>query len=227
MSVSSVDNILANISSSSSSSASTTSAGTAAGGTLGKDSFMQLLVTQLQYQDPLNPMDNTQFTAQLAQFSQLEAMENMNTTMEAMAVLQSSMNNIQALSFIGKTVNAAGNTVEYSGSAVDLGYTLADKANTVRMSVWDENGTKVRTIESGAAPAGNNTLAWDGRDDNGNICASGNYTYYVSAYDGSGRAVSATTYASGTVTGVRYDNGLTYLIIGDKEVAISDVEKIY
>ncbi|MEN6476245.1 MAG: flagellar hook capping FlgD N-terminal domain-containing protein, partial [Syntrophaceae bacterium] len=222
---SNVDSILANISSSSSS--STTTSSTAAGGTLGKDSFMQLLVTQLQYQDPLNPMDNTEFTAQLAQFSQLEAMENMNVTLEAMAVIQSSLNNIQALSFIGKTVNANGNTVEYGGNAVELGYSLEDKATTVRVSIWDEDGKKVRTIESGAASAGNNTIAWDGRDDDGNTCDSGNYTYYVNAYDVDGDAVSATTYASGTVTGVRYDNGTTYLIIGDKEVAISDVEKIY
>ena len=149
MSVSSVDNILANISSTSSS--SKTSAGTAAGGTLGKDSFMQLLVTQLQYQDPLNPMDNTEFTAQLAQFSQLEAMENMNETMEAMAVLQSSLNNIQALSFIGKTVNATGNTIEYGGSAVDLGYSLDDDATTVRVSIYNEDGTKVRTLSACAA----------------------------------------------------------------------------
>jgi len=224
MSVSAVDSILANISPSSSS--SKTSASTAAGGTLGKDSFMQLLVTQLQYQDPLNPMDNTEFTAQLAQFSQLEALENMETTMETMNQLQASLNNMQALSFIGKTVNATGNTVEYGGSAVELGYTLDHAANTVRMSIWNEDGKKVRTIESGVAPAGNNTITWDGRDDDGNTCENGNYTYYVSAYDGKGDAVSASTYASGTVTGVRYDNGTTYLIIGDKEITISDIQQI-
>jgi len=224
MSVSSVDNVLANIATTNTSTSTTSSA--AAGGTLGKDSFMQLLVTQLQYQDPLNPMDNTEFTAQLAQFSQLEAMENMNETMEAMAVLQSSLNNIQALSFIGKTVNATGNTIEYGGSAVDLGYSLDDDATTVRVSIYNEDGTKVRTLESGSTAAGTQTLAWDGRDDDGNTCDSGNYSYYVNAYDIDGSAVSATTYASGTVTGVRYNNGLTYLIIGDKEVAISDVEKI-
>jgi len=227
MSVSSIDTILANISSASSSAAATTSASTAAGGTLGKDSFMQLLVTQLHYQDPLNPMDNTEFTAQLAQFSQLEAMENMNSTMEAMAVLQSSLNNIQALSFIGKTINANGNTVEYDGNAVQLGYSLEDDAATVKVSIWNEDGEKVRTLEYGSTTEGTRSVTWDGKDDDGNTCDSGTYRYYVSAYDGSGKSVSASTYSSGTVTGVRYDNGLTYLIIGDKEVAVSDVEKIF
>jgi len=221
MSVNSVDSILANISSS-----STTTSSTAAGGTLGKDSFMQLLVTQLQYQDPLNPMDNTEFTAQLAQFSQLESLENMSTTLETLSELQASMNNMQSVSFIGKTVNATGNTVEYTGNAVELGYSLNDDATTVRVSIYDGNGTKVRTLESGSTAAGTQTMAWDGRDDDGNSLESGNYSYYVSAYDVDGNAVSATTYASGTVTGVRYENGTTYLIIGDKEVTISDIQQI-
>ena len=224
MSDTSIDSILANISSTSSS--TSTSSSSAAGGTLGKDSFMQLLVTQLQYQDPLNPMDNTEFTAQLAQFSQLESLENMSTTLEALAVLESSLNNIQAVSFIGKTVNANGNTVEYDGSAVQLGYSLDDDATTVRVSIYNEDGEKVRTLEYGSTAEGSQSVTWDGNDDDGNACGSGTYSYYVNAYDVEGDAISATTYASGTVTGVRYENGLTYLIIGDKEVAISDVEKI-
>ena len=133
---------------------------------------------------------------------------------------------MQSVSFIGKTVNATGNTLKYDGNDVELGYSLNDDATTVRVSIYNEDGTKVRTLESGSTAAGSQTLTWDGRDDDGNTCESGNYSYYVSAYGASGNAVSATTYASGTVTGVRYDNGTTYLIIGDKEVTISDVQQI-
>lgn len=222
MAVNPMDTILANQNSASSSSTSSTKAG----GALGKDSFMKLLISQLQNQDPMNPMENTEFTSQLAQFSQLESLDTMKTTMEQLSQLQVSMNNIETLSFIGKKVSAAGNNVEFTGNAVDLGYTLKANANGVKVAIVNADGTTVRTIEKGATTSGNQTIAWDGKDNNGNTVETGRYTYQVQAYDTSGNALSATTYATGTVTGVRYDNGTTYLIIGDKEVTISDVQKI-
>lgn len=195
-------------------------------GALGKDSFMKLLVTQLQHQDPMNPMENTEFTAQLAQFSQLEALDTMKTSMEQLSQLQSSINNIQSLSFIGKKVSAVGNAIEFSGSPVDLAFDLDGPASSVAVSVYDAKGSLVTTMDMGATAKGTASCRWDGRYANGNQAGGGRYTYRVEAKDMNGQAMQAKTYAQGTVSGVRYDKGVTYLIIGDKQVTISDVEKI-
>jgi len=79
--------------------------------TLGKDDFLNLLITQLQNQDPLSPMDSTEFSAQLAQFSSLEQLSNVNENLETLLLYQGSLNNSQAVSFIGKTITASGDSV--------------------------------------------------------------------------------------------------------------------
>ncbi|MBW1702547.1 MAG: flagellar hook assembly protein FlgD, partial [Deltaproteobacteria bacterium] len=79
--------------------------------TLGKDAFLNLLVTQLRHQDPLSPMESTQFTAQLAQFSSLEQLSSVNENLGILRIYQASINNSQAVGFIGKTVKASGDSV--------------------------------------------------------------------------------------------------------------------
>ena len=193
---------------------------------MGKDTFLKLLVTQLQYQDPLNPVENTEFTAQLAQFSSLEALTDMSDAMSQMSYLQGSLNNIQALSFIGKEVSAQGNIIHYNGEDVGIDFSLDKNAADVNMYIYTEDGTRVRTIGIGEALSGDQEYVWDGTDDSGEAVSSGRYTFVIDAVDYNGQAVSSTSYAKGEVTGVRYDDGITYLIIGDKEVTISDVDKI-
>lgn len=193
---------------------------------MGKDTFLKLLVTQLQYQDPLNPVENTEFTAQLAQFSSLEALTDMSESMDQMSYLQGSLNNIQTLSFIGKEVSAQGNILHYDGDDVGIDFALDDDAAEVRVHIYTEDGTSVRTIEIGEAAEGDLEYVWDGTDNTGAAVGSGRYVFTVEATDYNGQPVSSTSYALGEVTGVRYDNGTTYLIIGDKEVTIADVDKI-
>jgi flagellar basal-body rod modification protein FlgD len=195
-------------------------------GAMGKDTFLKLLVTQLQYQDPLNPVENTEFTAQLAQFSSLEALTDMSESINQMSFLQGSLNNIQALSFIGKEVSAQGNIIHYGGEEVGINFNLDEDAADARVHIYTEDGTRVRTIEIGEASDGDLEYVWDGTDESGGEVGSGRYTFIVEAVGYNGQPVSSTSYASGEVTGVRYDDGITYLIIGDKEVTISDVDKI-
>ncbi len=199
---------------------------TAASNSMGKDTFLKLLVTQLQYQDPLNPVENTEFTAQLAQFSTLETLTDMGESMDQMSYLQGSLNNIQTLSFIGKQVSAQGNIVHFNGEDVNINFTLDDRAADAQVNIYTEEGTRVRSITMGELAAGDATCVWDGTDASGETVSQGRYTFTVQATDYSGLAVGSTSYAMGEVTGVRYDGGITYLIIGDKEVTISDVEKI-
>jgi flagellar basal-body rod modification protein FlgD len=193
---------------------------------MGKDTFLKLLVTQLQYQDPMNPVENTEFTAQLAQFSSLEALTDMNESMDQLSYLQGSVNNIQSLSFIGKQVSAKGNIIHYTGEDVGIDFNLDGNASDVRVKIYTPDGTLVRTIEIGEAAQGDVECLWNGTDSSGEQVGQGRYTFAVEAIDYDGLPVTSESYTMGEVTGVRYDDGVTYLIIGDKEVTISDVEKI-
>lgn len=193
---------------------------------LGKEAFFNLLVKQLQYQDPLNPMENTEFTGQLAQFTSLETLSRMDTNLQKFSDLQTSTNSIQAVSFIGKSVNAQGNVLNYTGGNANINFTLDAKAADVRVKIYTEDGSLVRTIDVQGVPKGDMQYVWNGQNDDGQAVNGGRYRYTVQALDYEGKQVGTTSYVMGEVTGVRYDKGTTYLIIGDKEVTISDVEKI-
>jgi flagellar basal-body rod modification protein FlgD len=191
-----------------------------------KDMFLNLLVKQLQYQDPLNPVENTEFASQLAQFSSLEALTDMKGSIDTMSTVQNSLNSIQASSFIGKKVNASGNTISYKGESSSITFNLANNAADAIVTIYNSSGTSVRTIDMKNVQKGDVTCTWDGKDDNGQTLSPGTYYYKISATDYSGSAVSSTTSTNGTVTGVRYDNGTIYLEVGDKEITLSQVTKV-
>ncbi len=203
-----------------------TSATTPKTNALGKEAFFNLLIKQLQYQDPLNPVENTEFTGQLAQFTTLETLSNIDKNMSQFSSLQTSINNIQTLSFIGKHVSAQGNVIRYNGNPVNVNFGLDARAAEVTVRIYTEDGTVVRSATMKNLTEGKKEWNWDGRNDEGNTLSSGRYNFVVSAVDYEGKRVGTTSYATGEVTGVRYDNGMTYLLIGDKEVAVSDIEKI-
>ncbi len=194
--------------------------------TLGKEAFFNLLVKQLQYQDPLNPVENTEFTGQLAQFTSLETLSRIDTNLQQFASLQTSTNNIQAVSFIGKSVNAQGNILHYTSGDATINYKLDDSAEAVALKIFTEDGSLVRTVDLQGVPKGDAQYVWNGRDDDGQAVDGGRYRFTIEAFDYEGKRVGTSSYVMGEVTGVRYDNGTTYLIIGDKEVTISDIEKI-
>lgn len=220
MSTVGIDSILAGQSSFGTSSAAEKSK------SLGKDDFLNLLVKQLQYQDPLSPMENADFTAQLAQFTSLETLTNIDDNIASLGVLQSSINNITAVSFIGKQVEAQGNIVNYSGNEVQINCELDSPAAVVEVNIYDSEGKLVRTMESVNVAAGEAQCTWDGLDDDGNELEEGRYRFFIRALDYEGASVGVTTYTTGQVTGVRYEGGITYLIVGDKEVNIADIKKI-
>ncbi|UCF92351.1 MAG: flagellar hook assembly protein FlgD [Desulfobacterales bacterium] len=191
---------------------------------MGKDDFLNLLITQLQYQDPLNPTDSTEFTAQLAQFSALEQMGNMNDNLQKLQMYQASINNAQAVSFIGKAITARGNTLTLTeGTPVDCRFELAQDASAVAVTIYDTAGEFVKAFESEALPAGRQVLAWDGRDKNGNPVPDGSYQFEVLAVDGNDERVDATPLCRGVVTGITFENNTTYLIAGDRRFAVGDV----
>jgi flagellar basal-body rod modification protein FlgD len=203
------------------------SAAAAASKTMGKDAFLKLLITQLQHQDPLNPADSTEFTAQLAQFSSLEQLSNVNENLAMLKLYQASINNAQAVSFIGKDIIAKGKSLQVtSGQPVACEFELNSAAQKVVVSIYDAAGNFVKDVQAAALTAGKQSLSWDAKDRNGNTVPPGAYTFEVQAEGADGTKVGVTTYSKGTVSGVTFDDGTTYLIVGSSKVAIGDVTQI-
>jgi flagellar basal-body rod modification protein FlgD len=194
---------------------------------MGKDAFLKLLITQLQHQDPLNPADSTEFTSQLAQFSSLEQLSNVNDNLAALKLYQASSNNAQAVSFIGKDIVSKGKSLQVtSGQPVACEFELKAAAKRAVVSIYDASGNFVRDIQGTALPAGKQSLSWDAKDRNGNTVPDGAYTFEVQAEGASGEKLDVTTYSKGTVTGITFEDGITYLVIGRSKVAIGDVTQV-
>lgn len=194
---------------------------------MGKDDFLTLLITQLQNQDPLNPADSTEYTAQLAQFSSLEQLSNVNANLEYMQLYQASINNAQAVSFIGKEIISLGNDVRVTdGQAGKCRFELAGQAAGVAVNIYDSTGNLMRAIEQGAMDGGRQSVAWDGKDQNGNTVPDGDYTFEVMALDAADQKVDALTFSAGLVEGVTFIEGLTYFLVGNQKIPISDIIEV-
>ncbi len=198
---------------------------------LGKDDFLKLLVTQLHYQDPLNPTDGTEFSAQLAQFSSLEQLQNINDSLQqnlnANYLLTTSINNTMAATVIGHDVKAYGDQI-YLGENGEsqLHFDLSVDAKNIKVEILDENDQVRRTINLNNLEEGEQSVLWDGKDNAGVDMSQGNYHFRVTATDAEGQTVSSQTFVFGTISGVRYDTGSAVLMIGDLAVQMSDVYEI-
>ena len=191
---------------------------------MGKNDFLNLLVTQLQHQDPLNPAESTEFTAQLAQFSSLEQLSNINDNLKNMELFQTSVTNSQAVSYIGKEITARGNTVQLeSGQPAECHFELADNAALAVISVYDANGGFVTSFETGPLNFGRQSAAWDGTDRDGNLAAPGIYRFEVQAVDANNQDLSVTPVISAVVSGVSFKDQTASLITGLQTIAIDDV----
>ncbi|MBW7997695.1 MAG: flagellar hook capping protein [Candidatus Glassbacteria bacterium] len=196
-----------------------------------QDDFLKLLVAQLQNQDPLNPASNQEFAAQLAQFSSLEQLTQMNQNLKANlssdAVLAQSLNNSTATGFIGHEVHATGNMLSMKqGDPASLRFFQDSASTETVIDIYNDQGSLVRTIELGSIQAGGTVTEWDGKDFDGNQLSSGTYFFDVSAVDFDGNRVATTTFMFGRVTGVRYVDNQATLLIGEQEVPLRNVMEI-
>ncbi|HEX2959929.1 MAG TPA: flagellar hook capping FlgD N-terminal domain-containing protein [Chitinispirillaceae bacterium] len=205
------------------------------GSTLSKTDFFELLCTQLKYQDPLNPSTDTDMAAQLAQFSSLETMQNVESAInnqtevfsEAVSALQYgalSTTNSSSISLMGKTVRLQEKSVDFDGTtAVELRVHLGNNDSAV-VTLANEDGETVRTFEASDKDEQDSVLlTWDGLDDQGTICDSGTYTISIEGQDSDSELYC---FNEGVVSGVRFtDNGPKVKING-KELSVSNIMEV-
>jgi flagellar basal-body rod modification protein FlgD len=209
----------------------TSASSTATAPTLGENDFLQMLVTQLQNQDPMNPLQSTDLAAQLAQFSSVEQLTQLNSAVQNQSntnlLMTQSINNTMAATLIGKKVRANTSNISFDGTTPQtIGFSLASTAADVQIKISDANGNTVRTIDAGAEPSGDTSMAWDGKDSSGNSVSAGNYTFTVTATDSTGAAVTSTPFVLGLVQGVKYSSSGASLLVNGAEINFSDVQEI-
>lgn len=197
---------------------------------LGKDDFMKMLLSQLKNQDPLSPMEGTEFASQLAQFTSLEQLSNMNaslnTSIEANYLLTQSVNNTMMASLIGKEVKLIGNIVDYTGQDnITMGYKLPAEAHSVTINIYDSNKRLVKTI-SGEKEVGDHKVLWDFTDNDGKKVDEGSYSFEISAKANNGNDITTEFYKWGYIDSVRYTEQGTKLVSGDQEYLLSEVFEI-
>jgi flagellar basal-body rod modification protein FlgD len=208
--------------------ASKTGAISNAGVTMGKEDFLKLLTTQLRYQDPLSPSDPKDFVAQLAQFSSVEQLINLNSKYEsnnqALQNLQNSMGIAQGVSLLGKTVKAQGSNFQVvSGQPGNMNFILGGSASQVTVNIYNGANQLVRTMKLGAMNSGENKITWDGKDNSGKQAPDGGYSYQVNAVDSKGKSVSAATLVSGTVDEVLQDQNKVYLKVNGRLITLDSI----
>jgi len=189
---------------------------------LGKDEFMKLLLAQLKNQDPLKPMDGTDFTAQLAQFSSLEQLKNLNTTLETQSVNQMTLGYAQSVNMIGKeVVSNSGNTITANGQTTELNYKLTKDAQSVTIIIVDKNGKTIKTWDDSAKKAGMNSATWDSSG-----VEKGDYTYMIEAKDSYGAPVTYETMTTGVVTAVHFRSNQILVTLNGREVPLSAISEV-
>lgn len=203
--------------------ATTTSTATAA-----QDRFMTLLVTQLKNQDPLNPMDNAQMTSQMAQISTVSGINQLNTTLQALSASMMPNQTLQAASMIGRGALVAGGGVDLAtaGGTGLGGFSLASPADSATVSIYDQAGALVNTINLGAQQAGISRWQWNGTDSNGAAVPAGNYTFKVNATL-AGNQVAATTLQYGVIGTVTQGSaGLTMSVGSLQNIGLNQLQQI-
>ncbi|HIE28923.1 TPA: hypothetical protein EYP66_16740 [Candidatus Poribacteria bacterium] len=183
-------------------------------------------MAQMKNQNPLEPMNNQEFIAQLTSFSSLEQLENLNQRTSLSVELQKSQINTAAMGLIGKKIKAPGDIIELKEETpVDISYELEADAN-VTINIYDSSDKLVKTINAGIQKAGENQLVWDGTTDSDKKLPQGIYTYEIISTGSEGEPVSVKTFMFGQVEKIQFDNGSALLFVGNREIALSDVHTV-
>jgi flagellar basal-body rod modification protein FlgD len=186
--------------------------------------FLSLLVAQMKNQDPLNPLDNAQVTSQMAQLSTVQGIENMNTSLAALASSLGTNQMAQAANLIGHGVLVPGNSISPTENV--MGFELERPADQVKLSIQNASGATVRTLNLGERADGVNVLAWDGLTDSGTAAPTGAYTFKVEAVQG-GQALSSTALHLGMVNSVSQSSQGVQLNLASGSASYADIRQIF
>lgn len=189
------------------------------------DQFLTLLTTQLQHQDPLEPLDTHEFTSQLVEFSSVEQMIKTNDQLEALILLQYTSVASAAVSYIGKAVEAPGDQVALQDGKAEFSYTLEEPAENVVVTIRDATGNIVY-VDDGVNTAGKHYFTWNGENAVGDTAPDGTYNISVSAVDVEGNASPIDTNTIGLAEAVTFVDGQPYVVVGDRKVLLGDIVAI-
>jgi flagellar basal-body rod modification protein FlgD len=188
--------------------------------------FLNLLTTQLKNQDPLNPMDNNQFTTQLTQMTGVQQQLLTNQLLTQMMGQGQANLASGAISMIGKQVTVVSDDAPLEGGKATWNYNLAAGATAAKLEVLDANGNVVATNTPTDFAKGAHTFTWDGKASNGKTLDDGVYSLKITATDDAGKAVAASSLYTGIATGVANVNGETLLSVGKITAALTAVTGI-
>ena len=192
-----------------------------------RDSFLTMLIAQIQNQNPLDPMENAEFTTQLAQINTVEQLQSVNKNLGYLQLYMASINNSQTIEFIGKEILASGDTVYWNGNTPSSAYySLNSNAASVVVNIYDANGQLVTSIHQGEQDQGRQEALWSGRYSNGDIATEGTYRFEVLATNFEGNPVSSIKMLSGVVDGISFDEGVSYVSVGGNMIPIGDIIEI-
>lgn len=197
---------------------------------LGQDQFLQLLVAQMENQDPINPMDGKEFASQLAEFNSVEQLIGVNDGLkqlsESQQLMRTELTNSMASSMTGKNVRALSSKINLeSGEGANINYDLNNAASEVEIVIRDAAGNEVRRETIDGASAGENNWSWDGRSGDGVAVPEGQYSVEINATNGD-ESVKARTFIEGTANKVRFTGEGVKISIDGVEVPIGDIETV-
>lgn len=195
---------------------------------LDKEAFMKLMLAQMKNQDPMNPMESHELAAQLAQFSSVEQLNNVNDTLVEMKNGQKPTESFQALNFIGKAVAGdSSKLVRAKGDKQhDIGYKLPEDAPEVKIQIKNDRKETIRTVTLTNMKSGDNSFEWNGLDERGLPAPSGEYSFVFEAKAANEKKLAVKTDFQGVISGVNYTPEGPVLLVGTQSVKLKDVKKI-
>jgi len=196
-------------------------------GVLGKDDFMKLMLIELQYQDPTQPMDTEKILQQTSQLASLEAADNTKKALENLSKSMASSQQYSVLSAIGKTASLGSNAIHHTKgetSKFEMYFPTDVKSGTVTIS--DNQGNVIKTINLAQNAKGVYSFDWDGKDNAGNVAGDGLYNITADYYDQNGDPQHSAV-GSYPIESVRFDKGKALVKLGSRYIPLEQVVEIY
>lgn len=201
-----------------------------ASGEITEETFLRLLTTQLQHQDPLNPTDDIEYIQQMATFAQLEQQRITNDRLNIIQLYQSSLNNSNALNIVGKDVKLADNAVKHTAEGQVHHFTYPSDSLAVKttITVVDDKGKEVfKQVLNGNGNDGEETFTWYGQTTGGDMAEPGEYKVRVALEDRDGETFFSQVFQRKSVHGISYENGSVMVLVGDEKIPIENVVEVY